>query len=87
MTALWLLAAVIAGVSGGMIGWPAWREYQARQAGDLNAERYLAWRGRASRSSQSAEVGPTPRERRRLLISGILLVAAIGCVIVYLTVS
>jgi hypothetical protein len=87
MTALWLLAAVIAGVSGGIIGWPAWGQYQARQARDLNAERYLAWRGRASRSSQSAEDGTTLRERRRLLIAGILLVAAIGCVIVYLTVS
>jgi hypothetical protein len=87
MTALWLLAAVIAGVSGGIIGWPAWAHHQARQARDLNAQRYLAWRGRASRSSQSAEDGPTLRERRRLLIAGILLVAAIGCVIVYLTVS
>jgi hypothetical protein len=85
MTALWLLAAVIAGVSGGIIGWPAWGHYQARQARDLNAERYLAWRGHASRSSQSA--GPTLREWRRLLISGVLLVAAIGCVIVYLTLS
>ena len=87
MTVLWLLAAVVVGVSGGMIGWPAWRGYQARHGGDLNSQRYLAWRGRASRSSQSAKVGPSVGERRRLLISGILLLAAAGCLIVYLTVS
>ncbi len=83
MTAwLFLLGAALAAVAAYRVGWPAWRGYQAREARDLNAERYLAWRGRAPRGSQaSMREGPTMAERRRLVMAGVLAAASLVCLI------
>ena len=44
---VWLIGALAAGVGANLVALPAWRSWQARRRRDLNAERYLAWRGRA----------------------------------------
>jgi hypothetical protein len=85
---LWLVAAVAAGGAAYAVGWPAWRDYRARETRDLNAERYLAWRGRASRgASGSRREGMTQDERRRLFAAAILAAAAAICLVVFFTVS
>ena len=64
---VWLIGALVAGAAGFLVGWPAWQSYRSRDARDLNAERYLAWRGRAVRGEQSSvREGMTGEERRRL---------------------
>lgn len=87
MAWLWLIGTL--GFSGAayLVGWPAWRGYQAREARDLNAERYLAWRGRADRSAPSASEGMTGEERRRLWIAGALAVAALVCLVAFFVTS
>jgi hypothetical protein len=62
---------------------PAWTGWQVRQRRDLNAERYLAWRGRADR--RPADDRPTDVERRRLAIGGVLGVVALFCLVGFLT--
>ena len=64
---IWLVVALVAGAAGYLLAWPAWQSYRSRDARDLNAERYLAWRGRAVRG-QPAPVreGMTGEERRRV---------------------
>jgi hypothetical protein len=76
---LWLLGALAFGAGAYLVGWPAWSAYRAREARDLNAERYLAWRGRADRPTTSLREGPTLAERRRLWIAGALAVVAVVC--------
>jgi hypothetical protein len=61
----WLIVAVIAGIGAYLVAWPAWQAYRARDARDTNTERYLAWRGRASRVPTARE-GMTGEERRRI---------------------
>ena len=69
---------------GYLVAWPAWIGYRARESRDLNAERYLAWRGRASRpSSVSVREGMTGEERHRLVIGGGLTVVAIVAIVVF----
>ena len=64
---VWLLVALVAGAAGFLVGWPAWQSYRSRDARDLNAERYLAWRGRAVRGEPSSvREGMTGEERRRI---------------------
>lgn len=73
-----LLIAVAAGVGAYLIGWPAWVGYRSRETRDLNAERYLQWRGRADRSSRaSTREGMTGDERRRIYAGGALAVGAV----------
>ncbi len=85
---LFLAAMVIAGAAAYAIGWPAWRGYRAREARDLNAERYMAWRGRAPRGSQpSLREGPTLAERRRLYLAAALAIAAVVCLVGFLATS
>ena len=85
---LWLLAAVVAGGAAYAVGWPAWRGYQARESRDLNAERYLAWRGRASPGgSGSLREGMTRDERRRLLAAAVLAAVGVACLVVFFAVS
>ena len=75
----WLIVAVVAGVGAYFMGWPAWQAYRSREARDTNTERYLAWRGRASRV-QSAREGMTGEERRRMyggVALGVLAVVAL----------
>ena len=84
----WLLAAVVAGAAAYAVGWPAWRGFQARESRDLNAERYLAWRGRASRGATgSLREGMTGDERRRMLVAAVLGAAAAVCLVVFFIVS
>lgn len=84
MQLLWLAAAVAAGAGAYLVGWPAWSQYRGREARDLNAERYLAWRGRASRpgTAPSGE-GMTGEERRRLAMAAVLALAALACLVAF----
>ena len=80
---LWLGAAVAAGVGAYLVGWPTWAAYRARQARDLNAERYLAWRGRADRLPRDDVLsGP---ERQRLGVAIGLAVVGIVCLFLLFT--
>lgn len=82
-----LLVALVAGAAGFLVGWPAWRASQARDARDLNAERYLAWRGRAVRGQSSPiREGMTGEERRRVLAGAALgVIGAAALVAFFLT--
>jgi hypothetical protein len=83
-----LLGAVLAGAGAYLVGWPAWTGYRQRDARDLNAERYLAWRGRASSpSSSSMREGTTGAERRSLLLAAALAAAALACLIGFFATS
>ena len=63
----WLIAALVAGAVGYLLAWPAWQSYRSRDSRDLNAERYLAWRGRAVRGRPpGVREGMTGEERRRI---------------------
>ena len=81
MAWLWLIGTLGFGGAAYLVGWPAWSGYRAREARDLNAERYLAWRGRADRTSAGISEGMTGEERRRLWIAGALAVAALVCLV------
>ena len=84
----WLAGALLAGGAALAVGWPAWRDYRARESRDLNAERYLAWRGRAPRGSASSmSEGLTLAERRRLIIAAALVGLAIMLLVVSFVVS
>jgi hypothetical protein len=74
----WLAGAAIAATGAYLSGWPVWSAYRARLNRDTNAERYLAWRGRADRP-----VDPrlTRRERQRLAVAALLALVAIFCVV------
>jgi hypothetical protein len=78
----WLAGAALAGAGSYLAGWRTWRESRARRARDLNAERYLAWRGRAERSTQ---VGLTQAERWRLVIAALLALVALFCLVGFVT--
>lgn len=80
----WLLVAAAFAAAALVSGWPAWSAYRARQVRGTNAERYLAWRGRADRTSST---GMTSAERRRLWMAGYLTLAAVMAVFVALTQS
>ena len=80
---LWLGGAVVAAVSSYLIGWPAWSAARERGARDLNAERYLAWRGRADR--RPSEAGMTRLERQRLVVAGLLGLIALFCLVGFFT--
>ena len=74
----WLIGAAIAGAGAYLAGWPVWSAYRARLTRDTNAERYLAWRGRADRP---ADPSLTQRERRRLVVAGLLALVAVFCLV------
>jgi len=77
----WLVAAVAAGVGAYLVGWPTWAASRSRQALDLNAERYLAWRGRADRLPRKD--GLSGAERQRLGVAIGLAVAGIVCLFAF----
>ena len=79
MTWLWLLGAAIAGVGSYLVGWPTWTAFRAKRDRDLNAERYLACRGRAGR--RPVDSGLTRGERQRLVLSALLAAAAVFCLV------
>jgi hypothetical protein len=72
----WLAVAVITGFAAWVVGWPAWRQYRAREASESNTERYLAWRGRAPSGHRPSE-GMTGEERRRIYAGAALGVVAV----------
>jgi len=79
---IWLAGLALTAAGAYLAGWPAWRSYRARESRDLNAERYLAWRGRASRGSRvSVREGLTGEERRRLYLAAALAALALICLI------
>jgi len=80
---LWLVGVLAAGAGCYLVGWPAWTGYRAREARDLNTERYLAWRGRADRTGTSMSEGMTADERRRLLTAGALAIAGLVCLVAF----
>jgi len=85
MTIVFLILAVAAAGAAALVGWPLWRSYQDRQERDLNAERYLAWRGKASRQPRPA-FSLSTSERRQLSIAAVLAIAAVAFVILFLSV-
>jgi threonine/homoserine/homoserine lactone efflux protein len=88
MAWLFLLAALACGAGAYLIGWPAWNALRSREASDQNAERYLAWRGRASSPAMAGtRQGPTPDERRRLWLAGLLAAAAVVLVVAFFVAS
>ena len=77
-----------AGVGAYVVGWPAWRSYRSRDAHDANAERYLAWRGRAVRGQRlRPKEGMTAEERRRVYVGGFLALAAVAALLAFFTTS
>ena len=78
----WLLGAALSGAGSYLAGWRTWHDSRARQARDLNTERYLAWRGRAGRPPQAAL---TQAERRRLMAAALLGLVALFCLIGFFT--
>lgn len=81
----WLAAAVVSGAAAFWLGWPIWQETRARQARDVNAERYLAWRGRAAPpSARRPSPSVTPGERARLIGAGVLGAAAVIGLLLFL---
>jgi hypothetical protein len=83
MAWLWLIGTLGFGGAAYLVGWPAWTGQRAREARDLNAERYLAWRGRADRAAPSMREGMTGDERRRLWVAGALAVAGLVCLVAF----
>ena len=80
---MWLLGALAAGAAAYAVAVPAWRDWQSRRRRDLNAERYLAWRGRADR--RPVDDRPSDAERLRLAIGGVLAAVALFCVVGFLS--
>ena len=80
---LWLLAAALAGVAAYAVGWPAWTAFVSRTRRDLNAERYLAWRGRAG--ERRPEPSMTGGERARLVVAVVLALVAVFCLVGFFT--
>ena len=81
MAWLFLLGALLTGLMAYRVGWPAWTGYRQREARDLNAERYNAWRGRANPPGASLREGMTGAERRSLWLAGALALAAVVCLV------
>jgi len=78
----WLVIAVVAGAGAWVVGWPAWRQYRAREVSESNSERYLAWRGRAPAGDRPKE-GMTGEERRRIYAGVALAIVAVVAVIAF----
>lgn len=81
MSWMLLIGALLAGVGAYLVGWPAWTGYRSREARDLNAARYAAWRGRANEQRPSAREGMTGEERRKLWVAAALGAMAVACLI------
>ena len=89
MTLVWLAVAAAAGTAAYLVGWPALRGYRAREARDLNAERYLAWRGRARPRPPAGSLreGMTADERRRVAAGAVLGAVALFAVVAFFLAS
>ena len=78
----WLAIAIGAAVAAWAVGWPAWRQFRAREAGASNTERYLAWRGRAPSGERPRE-GMTGEERRRIFAGTALVAVAVVALVAF----
>jgi hypothetical protein len=87
MAWLFLLGALLTGALAYRVGWPAWTGYRQREARDLNAERYNAWRGRADPPGASLREGMTGAERRSLWLAGALALAAAACLVAFFSLT
>jgi hypothetical protein len=87
MSWLFLVAAVACGAGAYAIGWPSWTSYRQRAARDANAERYLAWRGRAASPLEARGEGPTRAERTRIWLAGLLAGGALALLLAFLVAS
>jgi len=85
VTGALLVVALVTGAAALVIGLPAWRSYRQREARDQNAERYLTWRGRATRPGASLREGMTGAERRRIWIGALLGFVAVACLVIGLS--
>jgi hypothetical protein len=83
----WLAVAAAAAVGAYLVAWPALRSYRAREARDTNAERYLAWRGRAPRGGASIREGMTGEERRRIYVGAAIAVLAVVALVAFFATS
>lgn len=77
----YLMVAAVAAAGAYLVGWPTWSAYRARRERDVNAQRYLAWRGRADRRPVA---GLSPAEQRRLWLAAGLALTAVMAVFVAL---
>jgi hypothetical protein len=84
---IWLAVAALAAVAAYAAGWPAWRSYRGREARDLNAERYRAWRGEAVRGRTATREGMTGEERRRIYVGVALAVLAAVALVAFFLAS
>jgi hypothetical protein len=85
---VWLAAALVAAGGAYLVGWPAVESRRARKARDLNAERYLAWRGRArERPPSGAAEALTADERRRLVFGAALGAVAVTALVAFFVAS
>lgn len=80
---VWLIAALGAGAAAYVVGWPAWHSGRARRERDLNADRYLAWRGRATRGQAPTRLAMTDGERRRVWIGAVFAVVSVVCLFAF----
>jgi hypothetical protein len=78
---IWLVAAAVAAAAGYWLALPAWQQYRSRESRALNTDRYLAWRGRASRPGTSVSEGMTGEERRRIYLGAFLGLVAVFCLV------
>lgn len=84
----WLVVAIGAGALAYVVGWPAWQGYRTREQRDVNAERYLQWRGRADRiSTTSTREGMTNEERRRIYAGAALAVVSLAALLAFFAAS
>ena len=82
----WLAIALLAGGGACLVAWPAWQSSRARETRDTNAERYLAWRGRAVRGSPQSRA-MTADERRRLYLGAALAVLGVLALVAFFVTS
>ena len=88
MPLAWLALALVAGALAYLVGWPAWHGYRAREARELNSERYLAWRGRAPRGQRATvREGMTGDERRRIYGGAALALLAVVALVAFFVTS
>jgi len=84
----WLGICAAAATAAYVVGWPAWRSYRSRGARDLNTDRYLAWRGRASEISRaSTREGMTNEERRRIYAGVALALGSVLALVAFFATS